>query len=296
MSALPNDLPVVGAAKNPIHKYHAAADVLYADIEQPIQEKVSPQARIVLPKDGHYQYRHADPFHLEGILSYKGGYTQVAGHPSTKSRGFTTLSTSVVEGLNLFHVVTADRIVAQISTTHPYYDEGQVPTVTFLGTRFDNLRIDGREIKIDYDLEILGPRPNPDGSYLDDSGVQQGISRQQSQFLTIPSLPDWAAQERPSILSNGNGHREMRCSLVSGVKGCPGSPFGHVIHLPHFGTIVLGDLTVTQTKGKTRDDGTRQNDTYHFKLTMIKTIMGCLGKGTSGAGNNETNGQGGDDH
>ena len=121
MSALPNDIPG-DAVPQPGYDFHfnAKANVLHADLEQPLKEKIGPQALVRLPSNGQYQYRQADPFHFEGILSYKGGYTQVAGRPSTKTAGaFTTLSTSVLEGLNVFDVVTADRVVARLSKPKP---------------------------------------------------------------------------------------------------------------------------------------------------------------------------------
>lgn len=276
MSALPSDLPMVGSARKPMHKYDAAADVLSADIEQPLREKIRPQAQVILHGDGHYQFRQAEPFRLEGILSYKGGYTQVAGRPSTKIEGFTTLTTSVIEGLNVLDVVTADRVVAQISTTHPVYGKGQVPSVTFLGTRFDNLRIDGRPVELDFNRDLLGPRHEDDRSYLDDADVSRRIVEQQGRFTPANQLPEWAAGEVPSIASDGNGGRRLRCSVVNSIQSSSGVPLGHVIHVPHFGRIVLGDLTVTQTYG---DPAAGIYDKYRFRLTMIKIKMGCLAEG-----------------
>src|SRR5262249_21159088 len=149
-----------------VHEYYAEANVLNADLEQPLEEKIKAQAYVKLPKDGHYQFKKADKFRFEGIITYESGYTQVAGHPSSKSDGFSTLATSVLEGLNALDVVTADRVVAQISTVHPFFGEGPVPSVTFLGTRFENLRIGGHKIEITPNLGILGPRPNVNVSYL----------------------------------------------------------------------------------------------------------------------------------
>src|SRR5579864_8786981 len=104
MVALPNNLPMVEAIRNPeqtedsgkmpVHHYYAEAHLLSADLEHPLDEKIKARAHVKLPDDGHYQFRQADPFRFEGILSYKSGYTQVAGHPSSKVAGFSTLATS----------------------------------------------------------------------------------------------------------------------------------------------------------------------------------------------------------
>jgi hypothetical protein len=274
MAARADEIPML----EPTHDYYAEANVLSADLELPLRDEIKPRASVKLPKDGHYQFKHAESFRFEGILSYQSGYTQVAGHPSSKTAGFTTLATSVLEGLNVLDVITADRVVAQISTVHPAYGTGQVPSVTFLGTRFDNLRIGGHKIEVDRSLDILGPRSEDDRSYFDDPKVLGRISDQYKTIARAENLPDWAAKDypkgRPAL--NGSGHLE--CSVVSGVKGAPGTPFGHVIDLPHFGKIFLGELQVQREPGNPTKG---INDAYTFHLTMIRLEMGCLAKGSA---------------
>jgi hypothetical protein len=289
MSALHNDLSMVGPASKNNHAFHAEANVLYANLKQPLEEEIRPQAFVKLPRGGQYQFRQADPFHFEGILSYKSGYTQVAGHPSLKKAGFETLATSVVEGLNVLDVVTADRVVGQISTWHPVYGEGQVPSVTFLGTRFENLRIDGHQVEVERDLEILGPRHDDDRSYFDDRDVRNRIGEQYDTIATTKNLPKWASEEYPKNRPAQKGQNELKCSVINGVKGSPGFPFGHVIDLPHFGRIYLGELKVVRTPG---DRDKKINDTYRFHLTMIRLHMGCLATGGVGVGTLDANGTG----
>jgi hypothetical protein len=274
---------------NVVHNYYAEANVLFADLTEPLKEKIRAQAPVKLPKDGQYQFRQADPFHFEGILSYKGGYTQVAGHPSTKSVGFATLATSVLEGLNVLDVVTADRVVAQISTVHPIYGKGQVPSVTFLGTRFDNLRIDGHRVEVDRDPDILGPKPVDDESYFDNRGVVDRIAQQYDRIARAKELPDWAAEQYPKGRPARNGNHELQCSLINSVAGSPGKSFGHVIDLPHFGRIFLGELKVEREPG---NPSKGIYDAYKFRLTMIRMQMGCLGKGSISVTPLDTNGQG----
>ncbi len=274
MAALPNELSMV--EPKAVHNYYAEANVLTADLEQPLKEKIRPQASVKLPRDGQYQFSQAEPFRFEGILSYKSGYAQVAGHPSSKIAGFTTLATSVLEGLNVLDVVTADRVVAQISTVHPAYGTGQVPSVTFLGTRFDNLRIAGHRVEVERSLDILGPKPVDDGSYFDNRDVLDRISRQYDRIAAANDLPDWAAEQyakgRPAL----NGKGALECSLVDSVAGAPGFSFGHVIDLPHFGKIFLGELKVEREPG---NPSKGIYDAYKFHLTMIRLQMGCLATG-----------------
>src|SRR5271154_6572103 len=206
--------PLPQDEKKSFHEYYAAADVLSADFEEPLREEIKPRAHVKLPKDGHYQFKQAEPFRLDGLISYRSGYTQVAGHRSTKhAHGFTTLATSVVEDLNVLDVVTADRVVGQVSTEHPI--EGEVPSVTFLGTRFVNLRIGGHKVEVDQDIHILGPKPAKDKSYFEDSGVLSRMSQQYTNIRKTKNLPDWADKE--FRWDKGAVQREGKaaCSLVN---------------------------------------------------------------------------------
>jgi len=284
------------ATAEAVHEYHAEASVLEADLMQPIEEKIAPRVKVKLPKDGHYQFKHADPFRVEGILSYKTGYTQVAGHPSSKSDGFATLTTSVLEDVNVLDVVTADRVVAQISTVHPKYGTGQVPSVTFLGTRFDNLRIGGHKVEIVPALKIVGTRSADDTSYFDDPEVKNRFAQQYETISTHPELTDEVRRffpkgGQPWLQKNGNVS-SMSCSLIDNVKGIDqahGSPFGHVIDVPHFGRIYLGELKINREAG---NPAKQVNDKYTFELTMIRLEMGCLAKGTAKVAMADSNGTG----
>ena len=109
--------------------------------------KSKPRAQVTLSPDGHYQFRQAEPFRLVAGIDLLSRWL----HPGRGAPGapntFTASPRSqllFVEDLNGLDVLTADRVVAQIFTEHPPYDpeNGQsdaVPTVSFLGTRFDNL-------------------------------------------------------------------------------------------------------------------------------------------------------------
>jgi hypothetical protein len=282
-------------ARDAYHIYHAAADVLSADFEQPVREKIPPRAQVKLPKDGHYQFKQADPFRLDGVISYRSGYTQVAGHRSPKQgHGFTTLATSVVEDLNVLDVVTADRVVAQISTEHPVYDPNNgltdaVPSVTFLGTRFDNLRIGGHKVEVERHVDILGPKPADAKSYFEDDGVLSRISKQYDNINSARDLPEWASKQYEWDRAAAQKQEEVKCSLVNRVTGAPGIEFGHVIDVPHFGKIFLAELSLKREK-----NGAPGPETYSFHLTMIRLELGCLAQGNSGIVNAESNGQGSD--
>ena len=106
-----------------------------------------------LSPSGGYGSAHSENFRLEGVVSYKSASTQVSGRLSKKEgHGWVTLATATVEGLNVLDVVTADRLIAQVSTEHPLEEDN--PRVTFLGTSFENLKIAGCPIDIKLDFNI----------------------------------------------------------------------------------------------------------------------------------------------
>jgi hypothetical protein len=304
-------LEIVPTQSKAVHHYHAQAYVFKADLQEPVRKVITPRAQVDLSDDGRYRFKHAHALRVKGILSYRSGYTQVAGHRSTrKGHGFTTLTTSVVEGLNVLDVVTADRVVGQISTEHPLYEEGCVPTVTFLGTRFDNLRISGHPVKIERCLDIIGIRRDANKSYFDDQEVIDRISSQYKKLQDEISkvevdksshhkdAAEWAKNNylvaRPIVQQDeADGSREINCSLVESISGSPGITFGHVIDLPHFGKIYLGELTIRLEKAKNPTKAKNpQHDKYIFSLKMIRLEMGCLAKGTATFSAMDSNGKG----
>lgn len=133
------------------HYFHAEAHALTGKLERPFAEEIKKQAFVKLmgrlgelsaeeQAQRSYFSQHGKNFRLEGIVSYSAAHTQVAGHSGKKDpRASITLATSVIEDLNVLNVVTADRVVAQITAT--YVPDEQAPRVTFLGTHFENLRI-----------------------------------------------------------------------------------------------------------------------------------------------------------
>lgn len=276
-----------------VHEYHAEAYVLSANLEQPLEQQVDPQGWVQIREvsdESLYKFQDLRSFRVQGVISYQGGYSQVAGHKNLKaSQGFTTLATGVVEGLNVLDVITADRVVGQISTTHPEFDDGQVPSVTFLGTRFENLRIGGHKIEIDPFLDVVGPKPVGDQSYFDNDGFLGRISRQYENITSVVGLPDWPSEKYRQDPRQAAKQGHAICSLVTGVNGvAPGASYGHVIDVPHFGRVFLGEVTLDRTPAKSKDE----HDTYKFNLTMIRIEMGCIGHGKAKVVALDTNGTG----
>jgi hypothetical protein len=269
------------------HTYHAEATILEGFLRLPIEREVKPLGMVALSEKGGYRTERVKDFHLEEVLSYRSAYTQVAGNHDVKpGHGWATLTTVVVEGLNVLEVLTADRVVGQIITDHPLV--GYVPHVSFLGTRFDNLRIAGHPVKVELDAHILGTKPADDGPYSLDSGVKARVAAQYDRIRKQDSLPA-DLEERYNSLSSTLGSREaVECSLVNQAAGSyHGQTYGHVIRVPHFGTINLAKVTVTHDDFK---EGTNIPEKTTIRLTMLDLELGCAISGGVGVGTGSTNG------
>ena len=302
------------------HYFHAEAHALTGKLDRPFTEEIKKQAFVKLEGDlakmpeeqraqRNYFSQHAKNFRLEGIISYAAAHTQVSGHESKKHPGASvTLATTVVEDLNVLNVVTADRVVAQISTTH-YPDESS-PKVTFLGTHFENLRIARHKAEPFLNLDLAGARPEKAKLYVEKGtslmvGVEAQYKRLKAGLAGLsadvrkgmhPENPDGSLVKQYhgfSDLNYGDIQGKAKaayaddttwdgitCSLVENVEikdisvkaadgkaiqiPPPAKSFGHMIHIPDFGTVFLAELKVNHNS---------------FGLTMIRLELGCLADG-----------------
>jgi hypothetical protein len=316
------------------YHFHADAHALVGKLNLPFDEQIKEQALVTL--DGHsqtlllegeerklkgkksqknYFSQQAKDYRLANIISYSAAHTQVAGHRSDKNpNAFVTLATSSVEGLNVLNVVTADRVVAQIATTH--FPEDYSPQVTFLGTHFENLRIAGHKTLPRLNLAFVGHRPKGSAYYPTRgtplmASVEKQYQRLRDEFGKLkPQLEpdhlerlDWHcsdyhgfsdfdyarleievaaadAKERSASISSGVKWGGVTYSLVEQIEiegfeiatkneksigiPTPARSFGHIIHVPDFGTIFLAEMKVNHNS---------------FNLTMIRLEMGCVASG-----------------
>jgi hypothetical protein len=291
----------MNASQHRVFYYHGDASPLGGHVTHPIESLVHSQGSVSLSQAGGQASARAERFKLDDIISCEAAYSEVFGTVHKVNGNWTTLVTSVVEGFNILEVVTADRIVSRMAVEHPR--EGYHPKVSFVGSQFENLRIGGKPItpNIDLDLlavaasetqdvhpvkdsDILGSTADlerigfPDCAWTEHEGFIRKAVDRNSRITSSKDAPEWlkrrfewvgSAEERKK-----KGH--VLSSLVHEVQGAkPGSCFGHVIHVPDFGNIFLGELSVTQGS---------------FRLTMLRAEMGCAADGVVSAATTTGNG------
>ena len=277
------------------HAYHAEAKALHGELHRPFKQIITPQALAQLHPAGGYLDQDGEAFGAERAIAYDSAYTHVSGSLETKKDGgWCTLSTCAVVNLNILEVVTADRIVSQIFTEHPLV--GYVPRISFLATRFENLRIAGHKVDLELDMNILGSRHAADLAYSRSPQLLPNLIAHSQRVSGYKGLPD-AARERytdPPRKITGTGDdgkpkdtEIIECSLVTSSGGnYPGRSCGHVIHIPDFGDIYLA--TVKLTHEEFDEHGIPHLTTVELK--MVEAKLGCAATGQADVAVTITNG------
>jgi hypothetical protein len=211
----------------------------------------------------------------------------VAGSRNEKDGSYTTLASSTIEGLNILDMVTADRIVARVASKQLITDDE--PTITPIGSHFENLRIAGCPIEVELDTDLF----NRFGTFSDFKKAyeadQQHRERMQAAFLWGKpkfEVPDFL-RERYNWFA-GDKFPESKgivlCSLVKGFKTCCGEfkdncgelkVYGNVIDVPQFGKVYLGEVMLKH---------------HEREVTMLRVEMGSP---TSGPASGPSGGGGG---
>ena len=272
------------------HRYHAEAGAIHGALALPVSLQIEPQAHAKVDPTGGYESQHGKPFRIEGIVSYTTAHTQVAGHTDDKpASGFKTLATAVVEDLNILNIVTADRVVAQVSTEHPLDDQdGHVPDVTFLGSQFFNLRIAGFPVEVELDLNLVNPEEH--SGKIAFTKNDAFLKRLADRFDVFRRDGDGIPEDLRRRYQTGpvtvGDTESTEYSLVTAVKGVfPGRNFGHVLDIPNFGRVYLGVVRIEHS-----DYEGNIPKTTLIELTMIDVRMGCIASGSIACANTKSNG------
>lgn len=273
----------------PSHTYHAEAHALNGRLERPIEQTIEHQAMLALnDQAGAHLTRVVEKVSVEGLVRFGKAETRVSGSRSLKHNGWVTTSTALLEDLNVFEIITADRLVAQVSTDHAYTN-GHIPIVYFLGSQFINLRVSGFLAELKINLGICGGMPKNGKTYVQDTDLLKRAKDQTTRIAKASGLPkELKAQyderlahidELMGAAASGKsvGDPQLICSLVEniGEMPIPGLQiFGHVMVIPEFGIVSLGEVLVSEKvyKGSTRPSP-------YFNLTSIKMQLGCVGHG-----------------
>jgi hypothetical protein len=261
-----------------IHHYHADGSALGGIISLPKPAFVPSQAEVSLSPAGGSTSDKTGALTFDDIVSCSGTETHASG-TETEAGSWATLVTTTVRDLNIRNVLTAEKLVAQISVEHPR--EGYTPKVTFVGSQFLNLRIAGVPIKVVINDKILTPAADyPTVPWTRNTEFLDTIRDQRRTVSEGGPTPDWAsglfAAKDPEEGFDERGY--YLCSLVDRIDGkIPGESCGHLVKVPDVGTFIFGEVAV--------DHGS-------FRLVMVRAELGSPVTGSvaaaAGRGNGST--------
>jgi len=219
----------------PFH-FHAEGHALSGEFRHPLWSVIQAQASASLSTIGGHATAQVENFHHQDFVCFKSADTHISGK-RRRNDTFVTHASTVVKGLNILGMVTADRIVSRLTSVHsPKDPEGHIIAED---SRFEGLKIDGEDVKVILRHDLL------------------------VKCKTFSDLTKSIAGDKKSgkIVALDEDRQVAICSLVEKIetklKGVDAKQ--HLIEVKNFGKIFLAEIFT--------DPGTRT-------LTMLRLELG----------------------
>jgi hypothetical protein len=281
------------------HMYHATAFGVSGELSRPAQRSIPAQATTTLAPGGGRGFDRVDNFQLDGLLSFRSSYTEVGGGFDDCHNMHTSYASSVIEGLNIAGMITADRVVSRVAVYSGPEGSDDESSFDITGSHFENLRICGHHVdvklathefhkhdtyskfetalqakKADH-LLFLSGLSKLDAKQLQDLEgdyhALQGVSKRISGWKQgTPKKRAGAA-----YLCSAAGHLDLtqHVGANSEIQG-----FGPIICVPKFGIIRLAEVVIHKNR--------RQLNM--LRVDMCSTGTGTIHTGGSGGGGTPT--------
>jgi len=293
--------------------YHASAYGLAGEIERPSRHSIPTQAATVLGAGGGRGYQRVENFSFDGIISFKAAFAEVGGSFDECHNRHTSYACSVIEGLNILDVVTADRVVSRMAIYSPIYpsreeraqgkkpkpnseegDETGEHSFDITGSHFQNLRVAGHLINVKLATHVfrkhntyskIAKAPKDTVNWIlgsKFSGLKKDeLARLEDTYHAIGGMGEivqqWTGKEDRTDAGRFifSPANDLKLSdHIAGDTELEG--FGSFIFVPKFGVVRLPELVVTR---------------HCRTLTMLRVQMCSTGTGGSDMGG--THGSGG---
>lgn len=243
--------------------YCASAYALAAEVDRPTKYSLAPQASVVLASHGGHGASRVPGQKVDGLISYREAYCEVGGSYDDCHGIYTTHAWSVVEGLNIADMLTADRVVSRMAVYHPADDSGEA-SYDITGSHFENLRIAGHKIEVklathvfhDHDTYQKVAKAHQTGAsddWLQGAGLLSmsdkqlreledkycaltGMSRMVEEWKKKEGRPEQRGGYRFSVANHLDLKKQIGPTELEG--------YGSIICIPKFGVIRLGEMIV----------------------------------------------------
>ena len=256
------------------YSFRADANALGGFLDEPFEKIIPALAPVSLPSVGGFATARSEAFNLDAIVSCSSASTRVSGREHAADGSISILVAATIEHLNILEVLTAERIVAQVSISIP--KENEPLTFSLAGSCFEGLRIAGREgrAKLNSRLHQPGSGISSQGLTLTCQDVRQTGREQAARVINgfqggSPGAHQWAKTRHEWMTSERpRDDGTVLCSLVDGFEGAgPNEGCGHIVEIPGFGRFIFGELVVSRNS---------------IQLVAIRAELGCPVKGQVG--------------
>jgi hypothetical protein len=275
--------------------YHSSAYAIAGEFYRPLRKQLPTQGAAVLGVTGGYSCNSLSKFSLDCLVSFENACVEVGGSYDECHDVQTSYFSTVIEGLNIANMLTADRVVARMMVYSPKGDHGGEHTFDITGSHFENLKIAGHQIKVELDtgaFHNLNTYSKFTAAYkggqadhlllFNKFGALTAKQRHgiEDQFHALHGLSgmidalkaDKTREPKDRYLCSAVSHLDLKDHVAknSELRG-----YGAVICIPKFGAIRLGEILVTK---------------QFRSLTMFTVQMGSVGSGSVSGGSGSTGG------
>lgn len=228
-------------------------------LSRPYYRTIESQGSVVLSPTGGQGRQRLDKIRINNIVSAGAVQCDVVGSYDETLQGHACRATAVIEDLNIFDVITADRIVARVSSLQG--DTGEEPAISVAGSTFQNLRIAGYPVAADLNIGVFQ-------QYDTFSKVEQAYQdKKLAEYIPGSKLDACSPDDHPYLHALHEQYRSQSqsmprwFSLVRSVQGLGSeiSNYGSVIVVPDFGVIHLAELLIER---------------YSRRLNMLRVQLG----------------------
>jgi hypothetical protein len=264
--------------------YHASAFAMAGEFERPRPYSLAPQASVVLGGHGGHGTSKHPGLTVDGLVSFKSAYSEVGGSYDDCHDVHTTHAWSVLEGVDVAGILTADRVVSRLAI---YYraDDSEEASFDITGSHFENLRIAGHPVDVKLDTQLFHKHDTyskvtkshhgrKNDHWLMGSGLRHesdaGLKRIEDEYHALRGMAkmvkEWKkAGPRPPDM----GHYRLSAANHLDWSGLNRTTelegYGAIICIPKFGVIRLAEVSVTR---------------HHRSLTMFRVQMCSCAQGT----------------
>jgi hypothetical protein len=232
---------------------------------------------------------------VDGLVSYKEAYSEVGGSYDDCHGIHTTHAWSVLEGVNVADMLTADRVVSRMAIYYPA-DHSSETSYDITGSYFENLRIAGHKVEVKLATQVFheqdtykkvadAHQKRTSDQWLQGSGLVKlsekqlqavedeyhaltGMSKMVEEWKKKGNRPADRGSYRLSVANDLDLKKQIGPTELEG--------YGSIICIPKFGVIRLAEMVVHK---------------HSRALRMFRVQMCSSGHG--GADGGSTGGSGG---